>query len=63
MGFAAEGAGWPEETRRGRREPSWAAELEFAADDAEAETEALVEVKVLALGILKTKEKERESSD
>jgi hypothetical protein len=61
--FAAEGAGWPEETRTGRREPSWAAELEFAADDAEAETEAFVEVKVLALGIPKTKEKERESSN
>ena len=63
MGFAAEGAGWPEETRRGRREPSWAAELEFAADDAEAETEAFVEVKVLALGILKTKERKGERAN
>ena len=37
--------------------------MEFAADDAKAETEALVEVKVLALGILKTKEKNGERPD
>lgn len=63
MGFAAEGAGWPEETRRGRREPSRAAELEFAAEEAESETEALVVVKVLLFGIQETKEKRREKGD
>ena len=63
MGFAAEGAGWPEETRRGRREPSRAAELEFTAEEAESETEALVVVKVLLFGIQETKEKRREKRD
>ncbi len=63
LAFAAEGAGRPDETRRGRRTPSWAAELEFAAEEAEAETEALVVVKVLLFGIPKTKEKEREERD
>jgi hypothetical protein len=60
LGFAAEEAGRPDETRRGRRTPSWAAELEFAAEGAEEETEALVVVKVLLFGIPETERKGRE---
>ena len=37
--------------------------MEFAAEEAESETEALVVVKVLLFGIQETKEKRREKGD
>ncbi len=53
LGFAAEEAGGPEETRRGRRPPSGAAEFELAEEEEGAVVaEVLATVKVFVFGIL-----------